>query len=114
MSLVDGDSLTYYSTSSYLDGSLSLEDQLEEFVPGGASLILYGRTSSGRLVRNRFFWVYSNSCEEGSDETVLEGDKVGWVTIVSILVHLMHFYVRIALVEGSNRSFDLLIIFFYP
>eukprot|EP00569_Conticribra_weissflogii_P008162 CAMPEP_0171338268 /NCGR_PEP_ID=MMETSP0878-20121228/7226_1 /TAXON_ID=67004 /ORGANISM="Thalassiosira weissflogii, Strain CCMP1336" /LENGTH=549 /DNA_ID=CAMNT_0011840035 /DNA_START=383 /DNA_END=2032 /DNA_ORIENTATION=+ len=84
VSLKDGDSLSYYSTSSYLNGSLSLE-QLEEYVPGGASLILYGRTSNGRLVRNRFFWVYSNSCEEGSDVTVVKGDKIGWVTIGSDL-----------------------------
>lgn len=90
MSLKDGDSLTYYSTSSYLDGFLSLE-QLEEYMPGGASLIMYGRTSNGKFVRNRFFWVYSNSCEEGSDVSIVEGDKIGWVTIVSIKSNLQTF-----------------------
>ena len=82
VSLKDGDVLSFYSQSSFLDTEVGLEDQMDN-VPGGASLILYGKTASGAVVRNRFFWTYTNSCEE-ENEPVSSGEKIGWVTIVSV------------------------------
>lgn len=85
VSLSDADTLTFYSASSYLDTSLTLEEQMSSpaLVPGGASLILYGKTASGAIVRNRFFWMYdTENC--GSDNVPIKvDDEIGWVTVVS-------------------------------
>ena len=81
VSLADGDTLKFYSKSSFLDGGKTLEEQMD-YVPGGASLILYGRTGNGDLVRNRFFWTYDMSCG-GENEPIKSGDKIGWTAIVS-------------------------------
>lgn len=85
VSLSDGDELTFYSASSYLETSLTLEEQMSSpaLVPGGASLILYGKTASGAIVRNRFFWMYdTENC--GSDNVPIKvDDEIGWVTVVS-------------------------------
>jgi hypothetical protein len=73
-SLGDGDEFTFYSSSA-------TENDVEV---GGASLILYGRSSSSNkddVVRNRFFWLY-DGCE-GALGGVEEGDSIGWVTVVS-------------------------------
>lgn len=86
VSLSDGDELTFYSASSYLETSLTLEEQMSSpaLVPGGASLILYGKTASGAIVRNRFFWMYdTENC--GSDNVPIKvDDEIGWVTVVSV------------------------------
>lgn len=88
VSLSDADTLTFYSASSYLDTSLTLEEQMSSpaLVPGGASLILYGKTASGAIVRNRFFWMYdTENC--GSDNVPIRvDDEIGWVTVVSCSV----------------------------
>ena len=82
--LADGDSLKFNSASSFLDTSLPLEFQTSgpALVPGGASLILYGKTQSGNVVRNRFFWMYDMNCGRDNDP-VQPGDQIGWVTAVS-------------------------------
>ena len=47
---------------------------------GGASLILYGVTSSGVTIRNRFLWTLEDACEG----VLEEGDGIGWVVVVSV------------------------------
>ena len=84
VSLKNGDRLKFMSASSFLDTDLPLDDQMSSpaLVPGGASLILYGKTASGVVVRNRFFWMYDMNCgRENSPVNI--GDKIGWVTVVS-------------------------------
>ncbi|EJK77901.1 hypothetical protein THAOC_00235, partial [Thalassiosira oceanica] len=49
---------------------------------GVASLILYGLTADGSVVRNRFFWLYDMSC--GDENAPVEvGDQIAWATVVS-------------------------------
>lgn len=86
VSLVTGATLDFESASSFLDTSVQLEDQ--GLVPGGASLILYGKTASGNVVRNRFFWTYDMNCGRENDP-VQAGDSIGWVTVVSICTSLL-------------------------
>lgn len=91
VSLVSGDRMTFSSASSFLDTSLPLESQMSgpALVPGGASLILYGKTASGIIVRNRFFWTY-DTANCGTDNTPVKvDDEIGWVTVVSF--HSLHF-----------------------
>mmetsp|Transcript_38403 Transcript_38403/g.86481 ORF Transcript_38403/g.86481 Transcript_38403/m.86481 type:complete len:533 (+) Transcript_38403:81-1679(+) len=81
-SLSDGDTVKFYSASSMLDTSLPLAGQQSSpaLVPGGASLILYGRTADGSVVRNRFFWLYDMSC--GDENAPVEvGDQIAWATV---------------------------------
>ena len=84
VSLGDGDRLKFNSASSFLDTSLLLEDQMSSpaLVPGGASLILYGKTESGVVVRNRFFWMYDMNCGEENDPIQVD-DTIGWIAVVS-------------------------------
>ena len=87
VSLSNGDQLKFYSASSFLDTSLPLEDQMSSpaLVPGGASLIIYGKTESGVVVRNRFFWMYDMNC--GNDNSPVNvDDKIGWVKVVRIVL----------------------------
>jgi len=85
VSLSNTDTLTFYSASSFLDPDLTLEEQMSSpaLVPGGASLILWGKTESGEIVRNRFFWMYdTENC--GTDNIPIKmDDEIGWVTVVS-------------------------------
>ena len=85
-SLTDGDALQFTSISSSFNTSIPLQDQTENppIVPGGASLILYGKTESGAVFRNRFFWLYEmNNC--GRDNNPIQvGDQIGWVKVVSM------------------------------
>ena len=85
VSLSDGDSIKFYSASSMLDTSLPLADQQSNpaLVPGGASLILYGRTADGSVVRNRFFWLYDMSCGDQNSPTEV-GNQIAWATVVSV------------------------------
>lgn len=86
ISLTTGDTVSYTSISSYLDTTtspLSYDSyNTNNSPPGGASLILYGKTASGSIVRNRFFWTYSLSCTNDNVPLVV-GDSIGWVTVVS-------------------------------
>jgi len=85
VSLSNGDQLKFYSASSFLDTSLPLEDQMSSpaLVPGGASLIIYGKTESGVVVRNRFFWMYDMNC--GNDNSPVNvDDKIGWVKVSEV------------------------------
>ena len=82
-SLMDGGAMQFYSVSSKLDTSVPLEDQMKN-VPGGASLIMYGKTESGKVVRNRFFWLYDMSNCGRENNPVQVGDQIGWVKVVSI------------------------------
>ena len=83
VSLGDGDRLAFDSASSFLNVSRPLDDQMSSpaLVPGGASLILYGLTEGGVIVRNRFFWMYDMSCGRDNDP-INAGDEIGWVTVV--------------------------------
>ena len=84
VSLTTGDTISYTSISSYLDTSSPLSYDsygTNNSPPGGASLILYGKTASGSIVRNRFFWTYSLSCTDDNIPLVV-GDGIGWVTVV--------------------------------
>lgn len=84
ISLTTGDTISYTSISSYLDTSSPLSHDsygTNNSPPGGASLILYGKTASGSIVRNRFFWTYSLSCTDDNIPLVV-GDSIGWVTVV--------------------------------
>jgi hypothetical protein len=84
-SLKDGDTMQFYSVSSMLNTSVPLEDQMGKpnLVPGGASLIMYGKTESGKVVRNRFFWLYQMD-ECGRENSPVQVDnQIGWVKIVS-------------------------------
>mmetsp|Transcript_16754 Transcript_16754/g.36180 ORF Transcript_16754/g.36180 Transcript_16754/m.36180 type:complete len:395 (+) Transcript_16754:180-1364(+) len=85
VSLADGDRLKFASASSFLDTSLPLDDQMSTpaLVPGGASLILYGKTESGVIVRNRFFWMYDMNCGR-DNEPVKVDDEIGWVTVAEV------------------------------
>ena len=87
VSLSDGDRLKFNSASSFLDTSLLLEDQMSSpaLVPGGASLILYGKTEAGVVVRNRFFWMYDMNCGAENDPVQVD-DTIGWVAVVSCCV----------------------------
>ncbi|KAL7544032.1 hypothetical protein ACHAXR_013455 [Thalassiosira sp. AJA248-18] len=84
ISLKSGDRLKFHSASSFLDTDIPLADQTSNpaLVPGGASLILYGKTASGVVVRNRFFWMYDMNCGR-ENAPVNVGDEIGWVTVVS-------------------------------
>lgn len=90
VSLSDGDRLKFNSASSFLDTSLLLEDQMSSpaLVPGGASLILYGKTEAGVVVRNRFFWIYDNMNCGAENDPVQVDDTIGWVAVVSLLYWL--------------------------
>ncbi len=85
-SLMDGGAMQFYSVSSELDTSIPLEDQLEDpaLVPGGASLIMYAKTESGKVVRNRFFWLYEMTNCGRENNPVQVGDQIGWVKVVSV------------------------------
>ena len=94
ISLTTGDTVSYTSISSYLDTSSPLSYDsygTNNSPPGGASLILYGKTASGSVVRNRFFWTYSLSCDDDNIPLVV-GDGIGWVTVVRrrVLFHVQH------------------------
>lgn len=85
VSLASGNRIKFTSVSSFLDTTLPLDSQMDSpvLVPGGASLILYGKTESGKVVRNRFFWTYSMDCE---NVPVTVGNKLGWIEVVSLVV----------------------------
>lgn len=76
-SMTDGDTFQFVSSSSVSnnDGGESV---------GGASLILYGVNRMGDIVRNRFLWLFDTDSEEcDARDSVMEGDGIGWVTVVS-------------------------------
>jgi hypothetical protein len=85
VSLVSGDRMKFASASSFLDTALPLESQMSApaLVPGGASLIIYGRTAAGVVVRNRFFWTYDVTNCGADNDPVKVDDEIGWVTVVS-------------------------------
>ena len=87
-SLVGGDTVTFYSSSSYLP-TVSKEDQ-EKYVPGGVSLILTGNTEDGSQIRNRFYWLYdevvTDCLENLSTPGIYEGDAIGWISTVSTVL----------------------------
>jgi hypothetical protein len=54
--------MQFYSVSSILNPSVPLGDQTN-LVPGGAELIMYGKTEGGMFFRNRILWIYEiNNC----------------------------------------------------
>ena len=87
VTLMDGDKLKFNSASSFLDTSLPLSEQMSNpaLVPGGASLILYGKTASGVVVRNRFFWMYDMNCGEDNSPINVD-DEIGWIKVVSVVL----------------------------
>ncbi len=87
VSLVSGDRMKFASASSFLDTTLPLESQMSApaLVPGGSSLIMYGKTAAGVIVRNRFFWTYDTTNCGLDNNPVKVDDEIGWVTVVSFL-----------------------------
>ena len=83
--LVDGDTVTFYSSSSYLP--VVSTDEQDEYIPGGVSLIITGMTEDGNEVRNRFYWLYDEVVTDCLENLFLpgiyEGDAIGWVVVVS-------------------------------
>eukprot|EP00985_Skeletonema_marinoi_P008380 scaffold3779_cov149-Skeletonema_marinoi.AAC.2 len=79
-SLLDGEAMQFYSVSSMLNSSVPLADQTENpaLVPAGASLILYGKTESGKVIRYRFFWLYEMTNCGRDNKPVQVGDQIGW------------------------------------
>ena len=110
VSLTNADRLHFYSASSFLDTSLPLEEQTSKpaLVPGGASLILYGKTASGQVVRNRFFWMYdTTNC--GTDNVPIKlDDEIGWVTVVSSYRTAVSFRVFFPIVDGFRVEYGTL------
>lgn len=103
--LKDGAAMQFYSVSSMLDTSVPLADQMEKpaLVPGGASLILYGKTASGKVIRNRFFWLYNMEC--GRDTNPVQvGDQIGWVKVVSMHIIIFSFVIFYILSKLSLSS----------
>jgi hypothetical protein len=100
VSLVSGDRMEFASASSFLDTTLPLESQM---VPGGASLVLYGRTAASVIVRIRFFWTYDTTNCRTDNNPVKVDDEIGWVTVVSFL-----YIISLPLVVGFLRWFQLL------
>jgi hypothetical protein len=88
-SLVDGDTVTFYSSSSYLP-TVGADEQ-EDYVPGGVSLIITGKTEDGSDVRNRFYWLYDDIVADCLENLILpgiyEGDAIGWVVAVSLRLY---------------------------
>ena len=79
-SCYDGTVFKFDSVSSRLNTSLPLADQTA-LVPGGASLIIYGETESGKIMRNRIWWTYQlENCGRDTNPVQVD-DKVGWVTV---------------------------------
>jgi len=102
VTLMDGDKLKFNSASSFLDTSLPLSEQMSNpaLVPGGASLILYGKTASGVVVRNRFFWMYDMNCGEENSPINVD-DEIGWIKVVSLLFFRDILYVYVVVLNGA-------------
>lgn len=87
-SLSDGDIVTFYSSSSFLP-TVSADEQ-GDYVPGGVSLILTGKTVDGTDVRNRFYWMYHEGVTDCLENLFLpgvyQGDAIGWVVTVSVVL----------------------------
>lgn len=85
-SLVDGDTVTFYSSSAYLP-TVPVDEQ-EDYVSGGVSLILTGKAEDGTAVRNRFYWLYDEGVTDCFENLFLpgvyKGDAIGWVVTVSV------------------------------
>ena len=84
-SLGEGDVFEVTSSTVHNGGSSSGSGDTEVAEVGGSSLILYGQTSSGEMIRNRFFWLYEDCM--GSLDGVEVGDGIGWVTVVSTFLY---------------------------
>lgn len=79
VTLVDGSVINFTSVSQQLDPDEPLEDQdIEDVLPGGVSIVMLGRNAGGELVRNRVFWTYTNDC--GDLLPIEVGDTIGWLT----------------------------------
>ena len=77
-SMVNGDEFEFTSMSVSNHNGKEGEEEV-----GGASLILYGVNSMGDVVRNRFFWLYDTTENCNGEESVVDGDEIGWVVVVS-------------------------------
>jgi len=91
VTLMDGDKLKFNSASSFLDTDFPLSEQMTSpaLVPGGASLILYGKTASGVVVRNRFFWMYDMNCARENSPINVD-DEIGWIKVVCCSHDMQH------------------------
>ena len=95
VSLADGDVLTFKSISKTLDTSLPLEDQMSgpALVPGGASLIIYGKNENDEEVVQTIRWSYNLDYCDGpsfSSKSTLGDTTLGVVQFVSV-VDVYHF-----------------------
>lgn len=105
--LQDGAAVQFYSASSLLNTSVPLADQTGHpfMVPGGASLILYGKTESGKVVRNRFFWLYDMYDCGRDNNPVQVGNQIGWVKVVSLSFFMCFVYIFVVLYQPLNFHF---------
>eukprot|EP00984_Skeletonema_dohrnii_P001866 scaffold625_cov169-Skeletonema_dohrnii-CCMP3373.AAC.3 len=71
----------FFSVSSSLDPSVSLEDQIEK-VPYSVEIRLFGYNEEGDLISNIIRWSYDMSC--GSDP-IQTGDTIGWITVGDLI-----------------------------
>ncbi|EED87178.1 predicted protein [Thalassiosira pseudonana CCMP1335] len=55
-SLSNGDTVEFFSSSSFIDTSLDTLEEQMEYVPGGASLILYGKLENGDMDETSGAW----------------------------------------------------------
>ena len=75
---VTGSSFGLQSISGFLDQNVPIEDQTQ-FIPETGVLFYIGQDSSGKEMRGRFVWQYTNGC--GENEIAIEdGDEFGWST----------------------------------
>eukprot|EP00804_Cyclotella_cryptica_P022567 CCRYP_009438-RA/>CCRYP_009438-RA protein AED:0.28 eAED:0.28 QI:320/1/1/1/1/0.66/3/2572/466 len=85
-SLTDGNTFTFYSSSSYLPSVIT--EQQEDYVPGGVSMILQGRTEDGTVKRNRLYWLYDAAITDCLENLIIPGiyagDAIGWVVVDAV------------------------------
>lgn len=83
--LQDGAAMQFVSISSQLNPCVPLEDQMDK-VPGGALVTMKGKTESGQIQQVDFLWLYDMNDCGSENHPVQVGDKIGWVTVVSMLI----------------------------
>jgi hypothetical protein len=80
----DGDTITYNSILSTLDPALPVEEQMDK-IPGGVALLFLGANAEGNLMRSRVAWSFEDMmCSGGDVGPINVGDKIGWITMVSL------------------------------
>lgn len=87
--LQDGDSVEFTSISNNLVQGVDIDDQLE-LVPNTQVLFMSGQNESGEVVRGRFLWRYTNSCDTNA-RTIEENDEIAWVVFSEVTDQIEEF-----------------------